>query len=262
MKLNIQLHRQKLLKRLENVNDTFIKPKAKLISNDLKQNNFKNLVTNAVAKSNLNKLVSNNGKKSSNFNHDVKPKIASSSAWKNPKRRSTINFTNNKNKSSSLTKTYERVINTKPKSNEVLTNIDIQKYKARSSLAVNQLQPNFKLNIQEVPLSNVEFKSEPLPEPNIETDHPEPPITVKKLKEQLIEELMEDDSLSSLSCSEEENEDNISVGSNENWNEVNQTHIENDLDDNDCSNSSLIEEVKYDGHKQLANDKSEDCKYL
>ncbi|KAL5243413.1 hypothetical protein ACI65C_010823 [Semiaphis heraclei] len=284
MKLNIQLHRQKLLQHLESINDTVFKPKIKLVSNDLKKNNINNLVSSNIDKSNLNKLVSNdveknklnklisndvrknelnilvanNRKKSSNLHHNVKPKIAYSSDWKTPKRRSTIKFTNYRNKSRIQIKTYERVINTKPKNHEVLTDIDIKKCKTRSSLPVNQLQSN----IQEEPLLNVEFKPEPLPrpniekkdpEPNIKTGDPEPPITIKKLKEQLIEELLEDNS----SSSEEEIEDNISVGSNEDWNEVYQTHI--DSDENDCSNSSLIEEVKNDRHKQLATNKSEDC---
>ncbi|KAL5238785.1 hypothetical protein ACI65C_006195 [Semiaphis heraclei] len=248
MKLNIQLHRQKLLQHLENINDTKFKPKIKLVANDLEKNNINKLISNDVRKNELNILVSNNRKKSSNSHHNVKPKIAYGSDSKNPKRKSNIKCTNYKNKSRIQMKTYERVINTKPKNHEVLTDIDIKKCKTRSSLPVNQLQSKFKSNIQEEPLLIVEFKSEPLPgpnieikdpEPNIETDNPEPPITKKKLKEQLIEELLEDDS----SSFEEEIEDNISVGNNEDWNETYQTHI--DSNENDSSNSSLIEEPQY-----------------
>jgi len=40
MRLNIKRHRQKLLQYLENTNDTFLKPKIKLISNDLEKSNL------------------------------------------------------------------------------------------------------------------------------------------------------------------------------------------------------------------------------
>ncbi|CAI6373234.1 unnamed protein product [Macrosiphum euphorbiae] len=40
MRLNIKQHRQKLLQYLENTNDTFLKPKIKLISNDIEKSNI------------------------------------------------------------------------------------------------------------------------------------------------------------------------------------------------------------------------------
>ncbi|KAL4152673.1 hypothetical protein QTP88_000506 [Uroleucon formosanum] len=176
MRLNIKRHRQKLLQCLENTNDTFLKPKIKLISNDLEK---------------------------FNLNHNVKRKT-------------------------------------------------------RSSIPVNQLQPNVRVNKQYEPLSNVELKLEP--SPNIKIKKSEPPsVTLKKLKEQLIEEQCYSSSSDEIelcySSSSEENDDNISVGNNEDWNEHFQTHNENDSD-----NSSIIE-VKYNGQEQPANYKSKE-KYM
>ena len=120
------------------------------------------------------------------------------------------------------------------------------KRKTRSSVTVKQLQPNVKVKIKEEPLSNFELKLEPLPNIEIKDLEHTKPVILKKLKGQLIEE--------ELYNSSEEIGDNIYVGNIENV----QPHNEND-----CNNTSIIEEVKYYGQKQLANDKSKKkCKYL
>ncbi|XP_060868134.1 uncharacterized protein LOC132943253 [Metopolophium dirhodum] len=226
MRLNIKRHRQKLLQYLENTNDTVLKPKIKLVSNDIEK---------------------------SNLNHNVKPIIASNTEVQTPKLLPTIKITNYRNKPIIQVKTYEAVIDTKPKNPEVLTDNNIKKYKTRSSITVNQLPPNIKVNIQDEPISNFKLKLKPLP--NIEIKDPEPPpVIVKKLKEQLIEELFD-------SSSSEEIDDNISVGNNDDWNEIYQTHEKSDVDENDSRNVRLIQAVGYDAHKQLANDISKE-KYM
>jgi len=330
LRLNIKRHRQKLLQYLENTNDTVLKPKIKLVSNDIEK---------------------------SNLNHNVKPKIASNTEVETPKFIPTIKITSYRNKPTIHVKTYEAVINTEPNNPEVLTdnnikkyqtrssitenqlppnikaniqdevltdnnikkyqtrssitenqlppnikvniqdevltdnninnnvkkyqtrssitvnqlppnikvniqdevltdnniNNNVKKYQTRSSINVNQLPPNIKVNIQDEPLSNFQLKPKPLP--IIEIKDPEPPTSmIKKLKEQLIEELFDD------SSSSEEIDDNISVGNNDDWNEIYQIHNGSDVDENDSSNLRLME---VDGHKQLANDISkEKCKYL
>ncbi|XP_001950163.2 uncharacterized protein LOC100162746 [Acyrthosiphon pisum] len=225
MRLNIKRHRQKLLQYLENTNDTVIKPKIKLVSNDIEK---------------------------SNLNHNVKPTIASNTEVQTPKIIPTIKITNYRNKPTIHVKTYEAVINTKPNDPEVLTYNNIKKYKTRSSITANQLPPNIKVNIKDEPLSSFQLKQKPLP--NIEIKDPKSPPAIKKLKEQLIAELFD-------SSSSEENDDNISVGNNDNWNEIYQTHNGSDVDENDSSNLRLMESVRYDGHKELANDISEE-KYM
>jgi len=249
LRLNIKQHRQKLLQYLENTNDTVLMPKIKLVSNDIEK---------------------------SNLNYNVKPKIASITTAQAPKILPTIKITSYGNKPAIQVKKYEAVINTKPKNSEVLTdnniNNTIKKYQTRSSttlnqssttlnqssttlnqssITVNQLPPNIKVNIQDEPLSNIQLKRKPLP--NIEIKDPEPKPAIKKLKEQLIEELFD-------SSSSEEIDDDISVGNNDDWNEFYETHRESDVGDNDSSNLRLM---KSGGHKLLANDISkEKCKYL
>jgi len=148
LRQNIKQHRQKLLQYLENTDDTVLKPKIKLISNNIEKSNLKS------------------------------------------------------------------------------------KRKTRSSITVKQLHPNVKVNIQEEPLSNFGLKLEPLP--CIEIKDPEPsPVIVKKLKEQLIEEL-------NYSSSSQENDDNISVGNNEDWIENFQTHNENDSSDKSKENCKYL----------------------
>lgn len=219
MKQNIQLHRQKLLQFLEKINDTVIRPKIKLVSNDIE-------------------------------------KIASTTEFQKPKlTQSTISI--NKDKSRIRVKPHEPVLNTKAKNIEDLTGIDVKKGKTRSSNTVNQLQPNNKINKREEPLSNVKLKLEPLS--SIEIRDPKPPVIVKKLKEQLIEELFD-------SSSSEEIDDDISVGNNDDWDEIYQTHNENNYENAisaASSNSSLTGDVPYDEYKQLAIEKSEkECMYL
>jgi len=227
MRLNIKQHRQKLLKYLENTNDTVLRPKIKLVSNNIEK---------------------------SNLNQNVIPKIASGPELQTPKPLPTIKVTNYKNKSTIRVKTYERVINnTKPKIPEVLTDSYIKNYKTRSSNTVNQLHPNFKVNIQKEPLSNFQLRLKPLPK--IEIKDPEPPPVIKKLKEQLLEELLD-------SSSSEEIDDNISVGNNEDWNDIYQTHNGSDVDESDSSNLSLMESISYDEYTQLVNANKEECKYL
>jgi len=226
MRLNIKWHRQKRLQRIECTDDTHLKSKIKSVSNDIEK---------------------------SNLNHNVKPIIASNTEVQTPKLLPTIKVTNYRNKPTIQVKTYEAVIDTKPKNPEVLTDNNIKKYKTRSSITVNQLPPNMKVNIQDEPISNFELKLKPLP--NIEIKDPEPPVIIKKLKEQLIEELLD-------SSTSEEIEDNISVGNNDDWNDIYQKHNVIDVDENDSSNLRLTEAVGYDAHKQLANDISkEKCKY-
>ncbi|XP_025193394.1 uncharacterized protein LOC112593248 [Melanaphis sacchari] len=223
MTLNIKLHRQKLLKYLENTNDTILKPKIKLVSNNLEK---------------------------FNLNHNVKPKISPSTELLNSKLEST-KVTSYKTRSTSRLKQLKPLITTKEKNLEDLTDVGIKKYKTRSSAVENQLQPNIKINTQtELPLSNVESKLKLIP--TIEKKNPEPPEPViKKLKEQLIEELYN-------SSSSSEDNDSISVGNEEDWNEIFQTNEKSDIYDNDNSNSIPVEAVKYYGHKQLVNEKHED----
>jgi len=166
-----------------------------------------------------------------------------------PKLPPTIKVTKYKKGSSIRIKTYEPVINnTKPKCLEVLTD-DIKKDK---SITKNQPQTNFEVNIQNELLSNIQLKPKPLPK--IEIRDPEPPLVVKKLKEQLLEELYD-------STSSEDIDDNISVGDNEDY-EIYQTYNGSDVDVNDISNLSLKEPISYDEHTQLANEINEECEYL
>ena len=192
MRRNIQEHRQKLLNYLENTNDTVLKPKIKLVSNNLNKYNSK---------------------------QNVKPKIASR-AEKLPslKLETTIKVTNHETSSAVQVKNIKPVINTTAKHPEALTNIDLLKRKPSSTVIVNQ------------------------PQPNIEIKDIESPPVLKKLKEQLLEELFD-------SSSSEEIDDNISVGSNEDW--------------YNSSNSNFESAFKYDEHEQSISDKSEkECKYL
>ncbi|KAL4130633.1 hypothetical protein QTP88_008054 [Uroleucon formosanum] len=237
MRQNIKQHRQKLLQYLENTNDTVLMPRIKLVSNNLEK---------------------------CNLNDNIKSKDASSTETETPKIIPSIKITNYRNKSHIRVKTYQPVIKTKPKNIEVLPD-DLQIYKIRSNVTVSHLPPNLKVNIQKEPLtsiklrpkpsSKVELKQKPLP--NIEIKDPgppPPPVIVKKLKEQLIEELFD-------SSSSEEIDDNISVGNDDDWNEIYRIHNGSNLDENDSSNSSLVEAVRHNGHKQLANDISKE-KYM
>jgi len=228
MRLNIKLHRQKLLQCLEKSNDTILKPKIKLVSNNLEK---------------------------FNLNHNVKPKIASSTELINSKLKPT-KVTNHRTRSTVQQKQFKPVITTKEKNLEVLKNVDIKKYKTRSSVTLNQLQPNIKVNIKaELPISNVDLK--PTPIPINEKKDPEPPEPIiKKLKEQLIEELY------NSSSSSEDIDDNISVGSNEDWNDYFDSNSMSEVYDNDSSNSIPVGVNKYE-HEKPDNKKSlKDCKYL
>lgn len=209
MRQNIKQHRQKLLQLLEDSDDTILKPKIKLISKSIEK---------------------------SNLNHHAKPIIASSAKLLNQKTTSTVGE-----------KQIKPVINTKEKYLEVLTD-DTKKYLTRSNVTVNQLKhPNIRVNKQEeLNLSNVELQLGPIP--NNEINNPEPsPVILKKLKDQLLEEL-------NYSSNSEETEEDISVGDEKDLSELVQTYIESDN-----SNSSLIEEDEYDGHKQPSDE--EQCKY-
>lgn len=219
MRLNIKLHRQKLLQCLEKSNDTVLKPKIKLVSNNLEK---------------------------FNLNHNVKPKITSSTELINSKLEPT-KVTNHKTRSTVQRKQFKPVIITKEKN--LLTNVDIKNYKTRSSITLNQLQPNIKVNIKaELPISNVELKQTPIP--IIEKKDPEPPEPIfKKLKEQLIEELY------NSSSSSEDIDDNISVGSNEDWNDFFDSNSMSDVYDNDSSNSIPVGVNKYE-HEKPDNKKS------
>ncbi|XP_026819843.1 uncharacterized protein LOC113558550 isoform X2 [Rhopalosiphum maidis] len=189
MRLNIQRHRQKLLQYLQNSNDTFLKPKIKLVSNSLER---------------------------INSNHKIKPKIARSTELLNRK----LEPTKNRN------------------------------HKTRSTDTLNQLQPNIKVNVQaELPLSNIELKQKSISNNEI-IDPPEP--IIKKLKEQLIEELYNSSSES------EDIDDNISVGSNEDWSEIFQTDNKSNVYNNVSSNSIHDVAVKYYEQKQLVNEKSKE----
>jgi len=224
MRLNIKLHRQKLLQCLEKSNDTVLKPKIKLVSNNLEK---------------------------FNLNPNVKPKIASSTELISSKLEPT-KVTNHKTTSTVQQKQFKPVITTKEKNLEVLTSVDTKKYKTRSSVTLNQIQPNIKVNIQaELPISN--FELIPTLIPTIEKKDPEPPEPVlKKLKEQLIEELY------NISSSDDI-DDCISVGSHE----FSDTNTMNNVHDNDSSNLISVGVDKYCEHKQLDNEKSnKDCKYL
>ncbi|KAE9543247.1 hypothetical protein AGLY_003158 [Aphis glycines] len=215
MRLNIKLHRQKLLQCLEKSNDTVLKPKIKLVSNNLEK---------------------------FNLNHNVKPKIAPSTELINSKLEPT-KVTNHRTRSTVQQKQLKPVITTKEK------NVDIKKHKTRSSVTLNQLKPNIKVNIKaELPISNVELK--PTPIPIIEKKDPESPEPIiKKLKEQLIEELY------NSSSSSEDIDDNISVGSNEDWNDFFDSNSTSDVYDNDSSNSIPVGVNKYE-HEKPDNKKS------
>jgi len=220
MRLNIKRHRQKLLQYLENSNDTIIKPKIKLVSNNLEK---------------------------FNLNHNVKPKIAFSNELLNSKLEPT-KISNHKTRSTVRLKQLKPIITTKDKKPEVVTGVDIKKYKTRSSDTLNQLQPNIKVNVlSELPSSNTELKRKSISTNEI-LDPPEP--IIKKLKEQLIEELYNSSSES------EDIDDNISVGSNEDWSEVFPTDNKSDVYNNVSSNAIPVEAVKYYEQKQPVNEKS------
>jgi hypothetical protein len=225
MRLNIKRHRQKLLQYLENTNDTILKPKIKLVSNNLEK---------------------------FNLNHNVKPKIAFSTKLLNTKLEPT-KIRNHKTRSTVQLKQLKPIITTKEKKHEVVTSVDIKKYKTRSSDTLNQLQPNI-VNVQaELPSSNIELKQKSISTSEI-INPPEP--IIKKLKEQLIEELYNSSSES------EDIDDNISVGSNEDWSEVFPTDNKSDEYNNVSSNSIPVEAVKYYEKEQSVNEKSKECKYL
>ncbi|XP_060851140.1 uncharacterized protein LOC132929653 [Rhopalosiphum padi] len=222
MRLNIKRHRQKLLQYLENTNDTVLKPKIKLVSNNLEK---------------------------FNSNHNVKPKIAFSTELLNSKLEPT-KIINHKTRSTVRLKQLKPIITTKEKKREVVTSVDIKKYKTRSSDTLNQLQPNIIVNVQaELPSSNIELKQKSIS--NSEIINPPEPI-IKKLKEQLIEELYNSSSES------EDIDDNISVGSNEDWSEIFPTDNKSDVYNNVSSNSIPVEAVKYYEQEQLVNEKSKE----
>jgi hypothetical protein len=151
------------------------------------------------------KLVSNSLKKNI-FKHDVKPKIALSTELLNRKLKPT----------------------------------KISNHKTRSTDTLDQLQPNIKVNVEaELPSSNIELKQKSISNNEIIDPHDPPEPIIKKLKEQLIEELYNSSSES------EDIDDNISVGSNENWSGI------------------PDEAVTYYEQEQPVNEKSKgQCKYL
>jgi len=216
------MHRLKLLQYLENTNDTFLKPKIKLITNDIEK---------------------------ANLNTNVKQKLASSAKLPSPKLESSIKIPNHIHNSRSTVgiKKYKPVINIKQKNNEVLTDNDAKKYKTRSSVTMNKLKQQIvKVNKQkELRSSNVELQLEPIP--NIKIEEPKSPsFFVRTLKDELIEEEHYDTETSN------DLDDDISVeyeGCLEN--EGIQTHTKNKIRKNDSSNSSIIEDAKYDNHKEL-----------
>ncbi|KAE9533249.1 hypothetical protein AGLY_009290 [Aphis glycines] len=197
MRLFMKQRKRKILRFLKNKNDKFIKPKIK--------------------------SVSNNSEKFT-LNHNVKPKTASSTELLSTKLQTT-KVKNRKTRSNIQKKQFKPVIIIKEKNLDVLKDVDKKKNKTRTSVALNQLQPNIKVNIQaELPISNVELK--PTPIPTIDKKDPEPPQPViKTLKDQLIEEL-------NNSSGSEDIDDDISVGSNE----FSVTYSMSDIHDNDSSN--------------------------
>ncbi|XP_050062134.1 uncharacterized protein LOC114122077 [Aphis gossypii] len=211
MRLNIQRHRQKLLQCLENSNDTFLKPKIKSVSN------------------NLEKFT---------LNHNVEPKTAFSTELLSSKLEPT-KVTNRKTRSYVQKKQLKSVIAIKEKNLDVLKDVDKKKKKTRTSVTLNQLQPNIKVNIQaKLPISNVKLK--PTPICTIDKKDPEPPQPViKKLKDLLIEEL-------NNSSGSEDIDDDISVGSNE----FSVTYSMSDVHDNDSSNLIPVGVEKHYEHKQ------------
>jgi len=224
MSQNIKMHRQRLLRLLENTNDTFLKPIIKSVSNDIKK---------------------------SNLNHNVKPTIASSTEFQKPKlTQSTISIINFKDKSTIRVKTNEPN-EPEAKNIEVLTGIDVNKSKSTSSITGNQPLPNVKINKLVEPLSDVKLKLEPSPTIEIPSNPGDTNPVIKKLKEQLIDELFD-------SSSSEEIDDNISVG-NEDCNEFFSIHNYCDVDEDDKRN--LKTAVKVD--EQLFNNKiNATCKDL
>ncbi|XP_060846006.1 uncharacterized protein LOC132925648 [Rhopalosiphum padi] len=126
------------------------------------------------------KLVSNSLEKII-FKHDVKPKIALSTELLNRKLKPT----------------------------------KIRNHKTISTDTLDQLQPNIKVNVEaELPSSNIELKQRSISNNEIIDPLDPPKPMIKKLKEQLIEELYNSSSES------EDIDDDISVGSNENWSEI------------------------------------------
>ena len=229
MRLNIQQHRQKLLKYLENTNDTILLPKIKSVLNNLEK-------------------------------HNVKQKIESSAEFLSPKHETTIEVTNYNTRSDVWVQDSEFVKNITGNNHEFLTDIDIKQLKPRSTVTVNQIQPDVKVKLHdELPLSNFELQLEPIPNNEIK-DLESPPVFLKNVKDQLFEQLDYNDD---DSCSKEIDDDTISVENNEDQCAIFQNHDEGDVVENDSSNLSLTEAVKYDGHEQSANEKSKkECKYL
>lgn len=94
--------------------------------------------------------------------------------------------------------------------------------------------------------------------PKIQVINPEPSVTViKKLSDELIEEIEYYGSDDSYGITfEDSDDDNISVGTND-WNEAFQIHNESDLDDNDKRN--LKTTVQFDG-PQVNDEINKTCK--
>ncbi|KAE9533283.1 hypothetical protein AGLY_009324 [Aphis glycines] len=203
-------------------NDIEIILKLFMIKQERKIRQFLKNKNDTLIKSKI-KSVSNNSEKFT-LNHNVKPKTASSTELLSTKLQTT-KVKNRKTRSNIQKKQFKPVIIIKEKNLDVLKDVDKKKNKTRTSVALNQLQPNIKVNIQaELPISNVELK--PTPIPTIDKKDPEPPQPViKTLKDQLIEEL-------NNSSGSEDIDDDISVGSNE----FSVTYSMSDIHDNDSSN--------------------------
>ncbi|XP_060845297.1 GATOR complex protein WDR24-like [Rhopalosiphum padi] len=164
------------------------------------------------------KLVSNSLEKII-FKHNVKPKIALSTELLNR--------------------------NIKP--------TKIRNHKTISTDTLDQLQPNIKVNVEaELPSSNIELKQKSISNNEIIDPLDPPKPMIKNLKEQLIEEL------NNSSSESEDTDDNISVGSNENWSEIFQTDNKSNVYNNVNRNSIPDEAVKYYEQEQPVNEKSKE----